>query len=480
VFTTPLTSRLSRALLLALLLALLAACGGGSQTSAPTSAPSGETSPGGKADPTAARAEEPTAAPETTGEARLVEATFAKQLGENQEPVDPTEEFYPDETIYLSLEFEGRPKEGVVSSEFFWGEESIASAEVNFADVNSGVLVSIGQSTFAGFNLTHENPLPISGNYRVESTLDGEPLGTYAFAVVPPEDAIASEVTEVTLAMGEDNFTPVDPTDQFVAEDEVYLVGSGNFGLQSWLKVEWYVDGELDDAGTKTLGPLEENLEDGGFSFYYRPDGGWPEGEHEAVLYVDDEQVGSYAFTVGALAQEPSGGITLGDSGDTTVQIEALETFSPESGLFTIEAPAGWEFSDNSNEVSANYAWTDPTGTAGIIISLYEDPSELSEADLIEQGTSFVESVFGSEPNFEIAEQTPQSDGSVLIAWTATPDIDGPVDLVGLTYIEQREDKVSLLNVLMPADEYEALWDAAFNQIVNSYRIDPSVDIIVE
>lgn len=63
----------------------------------------------------------------------------------------------------------------MVKSEFFLGDESIAAAEVDFADVNSGVLLSLGQSTFAGFNLSHENPLPVSDEYRVESSLNGEP-----------------------------------------------------------------------------------------------------------------------------------------------------------------------------------------------------------------------------------------------------------------------------------------------------------------
>jgi hypothetical protein len=407
--------------------------------------------------------------PETTGEAKLVAATFAKQLGDNQEPIDPTESFYPDETIFLSLEFEGRPKEGTVKSEFFWGDESIASAEVDFADANSGVLFSIGESTFAGFNLTHENPLPISGNYRVESTLNGEKLGTYAFAVVPPADALETRVDEVTLAKdADDNFNPIDPTATFVVDDTVYIVGRGDFGKLSWLRINWLVDGELDEAGTQELGPLEEDAADTGFSFHYRPDGGWPEGEHEAVLYVNDEKVDSYSFTIGT-APEPIA---------TSLDIGALETFSPASGLFTIDVPSNWEFSDNSNEVSANYAWTAPEGTAGVIVSLYENPEAQDEAALITLGTEFVESVFGSEPEFEILETTPQSDGSVLIAWSATPDIDGPTPIVGLTYVEQREDKVSLLNALLPDADYDALWESHFETIVNSYKIDPSVDIV--
>jgi hypothetical protein len=410
-----------------------------------------------------------------SGDVKLVNATFAKSLSDNQEPVDPTDEFYPTETIYFSLEFDGRPKEGEVTSEFFLGDESIASASVDFADANSGVLISIGQSTFAGFNLTHENPLPISGDYRVESTLDGKKIGSFKFSVVPAADALPVNVSFATLAKGaEQDYTPIEPTDSFVAEDEVYLVGRGDFGVHSRLRIEWYVNGELDDAGSKVLGPLEENMADTGFSFYYRPDGGWAEGEHEAVLYVDDAKIESYAFTVGAAAVTPGGGVILGDP----VAIGDLQTFSPDTGLFTIDVPSDWEMSDNSNELSANYSWTSPSNTAGVIVSIYANPEAQDEEALTTLGSEFVESVFGSEPDFEITEKTPQSDGSVLIAWTATPEIDGAsVALVGLTYVEQRGDKISLLNALLPSDQYDALWDSHFNTIVNSYRIDPDAPI---
>lgn len=87
--------------------------------------------------------------------------------------------------------------------------------------------------------------------------------------------------------------------------------------------------------------------------------------------------------------------------------------------------------------------------------------------------------MFGPEPEFEILETTPQSDGSVLVAWTASPEINGaPLKLVGLTYVEQREDKISPLNALLLDAQYDELWDLHFQQIVNSYKIDPSVDIV--
>jgi hypothetical protein len=306
----PTLTALFRTAVAALILALLAACGGGgaaSPTAAPTAAPVNEqptNAPDSPAEPTEAPATEtppePTEEP-ATSEAKLQDATFAKELGESQEPIDPTDEFYPDETVYLSLQFEGRPKQGVVSATFYWNDDEIATTEVDLADANSGVFFSIGETTYVGFNLTHENPLPVSPNYRVETALDGEPLETYTYSIIPPADALPSEISEVVLAhSATDTYEPVDPATEFVAEDEVHLVGSGNLGKSTWLRVEWYVNGEMDEAGTREVGPLEEDLENGGFAFSFRPENGWPDGEHEAVLIINDEEVGRYPFTVGS------------------------------------------------------------------------------------------------------------------------------------------------------------------------------------
>lgn len=321
--STPARSALTglfRATAAALVVALLAACTGGTATptaapttapatAQPTEAPANTPEPTDEPEPTEEPTEEateepteePTTEPVAESDVKLVDATFAKELSENQEPIDPTEEFYPDETVYLSLQFEGRPEQGVVGATFFWKDQEIAGTEVDLADANSGVIISIGESTFVGFNLTHENPLPLSKDYRVETTLNGEPLETYTYSVVPPADAIPSEITEVVTAHdATDTYEAIDPATEFVAEDEVHLVGAGNFGKSTWLRVEWYVSGELDDAGTREVGPLEDNLEGGGFTFSFRPENGWPEGEHEAVLIMNDEEVGRYTFTVGS------------------------------------------------------------------------------------------------------------------------------------------------------------------------------------
>ncbi len=169
---------------------------------------------------------------------------------------------------------------------------------MDFADANSGVIFSVGESTYTGFSLTHENPFPISSDYTVEAFLDGELLGVYPFEVVPPAEAIPSEITEMVLAEGaDDDYNPINPTTMFAPDQEVYLVGYGTFGLMTGIQVDWYVHGELAEEGTRSL-IFEENVEDSGIVFFFVPEGGWPVGEHEAVLTMDGVEVGTYAFVV--------------------------------------------------------------------------------------------------------------------------------------------------------------------------------------
>lgn len=241
---------------------------------------------------------EETELPQPEAAIQILEATFAHGLGEEMQPVDPGADFGPDETIYLSLRIKGRPKEGMVSARFYWQDTLIAEASVDLADVSGGVIFSIGEDTYVGYTLTHEEPFPLGEGYRAEVSYNDQTLATYPFHVVPPPEAIPSHITAVTLARGaDDNYNPIDATTTFVPDEAVYLVGRGDLGLATWLQGEWYVGGQLDDAGTRSL-TLEENASDSGFVFYYLPEGGWPAGEHFVVLTMNGVEVGRYTFTV--------------------------------------------------------------------------------------------------------------------------------------------------------------------------------------
>jgi hypothetical protein len=281
-------------LLIALLFLPVLACGNGDE---PTPAPViiEVTPPPDQPAPTPTPEAPPPTEPATGIEVK--EVTFAHGLTEEMQPVDPGSDFGPTETIYLSVRLKGRPKEGVVAARFYWRDNAIAEAEVDLGDVNSGLIFSIGEDTYVGYTLTHENPFPVSEGYRAEVFYNGEALGTYDFRVVPPAEAIPTQITSVTLAKGADeNYDPVEPATTFTNAEGVYLVGHGDLGIATWLQAEWYVNGQLDEAGTRNLS-LDENAADVGFAFSYLPEGGWPAGEHFVVLTVNGEEIGRYAFT---------------------------------------------------------------------------------------------------------------------------------------------------------------------------------------
>jgi hypothetical protein len=475
--TMPLSLRpraIMRLFTTALLTVLLAACGGGGSTPAATLAPRATEAPDATEAPKPTEKPEPTAEP--TGSIKVTNVVFAKKLSENMEPEEIAEDnrYTPNEPIAISIEIDGRPKEGVIEANFYWQEQQLDSAKVDLSDANGDVIFSIGQSTFVGFTLTPTSLWPISKDFRVEVSIDGEPLDTYTYEVVAEKGSVKTEVLEVVLAQGADEqYSPIDPTTEFSPDQEVFLVGNGNFAKGTWMRGEWYVDGKLDEAGTRLLGPLTEDLEATGFAFSFRPDGGWSEGEHEIALTVNDKELGRYTFIITSTptVSDPVpavGGVTIGD----------LESYDFSTGLFTIEVPANWEVIDNSDSSSVSVAWTAPEGNAAIFVSLLTSADELSAEDLTTFGNDYVTGVFGEDPGFELSDVEEQSDGSMLVPFTVAPEINGEtIELYGLTYVEQRGDKLSILTVVFPNEQQQELWDAAFEQIVNSYRIDDSVPI---
>jgi len=272
----------------------LAACGGApAATDAPkpaaTSAPQ---QPAATVAPTPA----PTSPP--AADAKLVKAVFAKSLDANQAPVDPAEEFQGDQPIAFSLQFSGRPRSGKVSATWLFRNEKIADASVDFADVNSGVIASIGQDTFAGFKLTPKGRLPVGEGYSVNVTFDGQPIGSFKFKIAPPPDALPSVIKTAVLAEDADaRYRAINQATEFKPDQKVVLVGVADFGIYSWMEVKWYVNGKLDEAGTRNAS-LQESKADVPFAFSYLPTGGWPDGKHEVVLIMNGKEVGRYAFTV--------------------------------------------------------------------------------------------------------------------------------------------------------------------------------------
>lgn len=169
---------------------------------------------------------------------------------------------------------------------------------MDFATVNSHVILSIGECTYVGFSLKPSSTLPISNKYRVETFLDGKPIGTYPFAVVPPADAIPSKIIEANLAKGvDDKRAPVQSATQFAAGKKVYLAVRADLGNGTAVEVNWYVNGKLSPEGTRSIS-ASRNVPNTRFYFACLPAGGWKKGKNEAVLIMNGNEAGRYAFNV--------------------------------------------------------------------------------------------------------------------------------------------------------------------------------------
>ena len=230
----------------------------------------------------------------------IKKATFAKGVSKDFKAESPGTSFLGKETIFLLLEFSGRPKKGTVESIWRFRETEVARTQIDLASVNSGVLVSFGQNTFVKFFFTPEpaSPLPVGPAYDVVVNIDGTRAGVYKFNVSPPKGAGPTKLGKVVLAKGvTDTFRPVGQATAFGRADTVNLAFTGEFGNASWIEATWKVAGKVDPAGTRSL-TFQENLTGQYGAFSFIPKGSWPVGKHSVALVVNGVTAGTYSFTV--------------------------------------------------------------------------------------------------------------------------------------------------------------------------------------
>ncbi|HLF25573.1 MAG TPA: hypothetical protein VJG32_04505 [Anaerolineae bacterium] len=157
------------------------------------------------------------------------------------------------------------------------------------------------------------------------------------------------------------------------------------------------------------------------------------------------------------------------------VVIGELTTYTYTTGLFSIGIPADWRITDNSRPGEAIVLWTDPTENGLIVVDVFQERQQQSEAELVQFLEDYLQDAFQSEPDFRLNEPIPQTDGSVLIVWSYTAEASGGITtpLLGNSFIEQRDDKVSLLTTVVPEAQFETLRPAT-DTILNSYQLEPS------
>ncbi len=159
------------------------------------------------------------------------------------------------------------------------------------------------------------------------------------------------------------------------------------------------------------------------------------------------------------------------------VVINRLEVYQHPSGLFSLEVPAGWIFQDSSQPDEVINSWTDANINAVVVIDIFETEESLSSQELRQRLRELIGELFGSEPQFQIADQSPQADGSVRVSWSYLVRVaDGSGILQGRSLIEQRGNKIVILSIAYPEAQEVQLADV-FNRIITSRRINAAVSV---
>jgi len=109
---------------------------------------------------------------------------LAKGVTEEYEPVDPTTQFAPMDSIYAILELKGRPSSGTITAKWYLGSDLMVEVPYDLATVNEGILFSIGENTYIKFYIEPNEPLPVSTDYRLELYSGDTKIGQYPFSVV--------------------------------------------------------------------------------------------------------------------------------------------------------------------------------------------------------------------------------------------------------------------------------------------------------
>ncbi len=168
-----------------ILVLLLGACGGGQPSPTPQ-----------------APAETPT--PEQAQPLEVLNVTFAHGLTEEMAPIDPGNEFQPEENVYLSVKLKGVQKKGRVRAVFFKGKEEFAETTVDLAKEMEGLIFAVGGNTYVGFTLKPTSPLPPGDDYGAKVYVNDDLVGVYTFKVVgEAASAPAEEETPAPKETGE-------------------------------------------------------------------------------------------------------------------------------------------------------------------------------------------------------------------------------------------------------------------------------------
>lgn len=239
---------------------------------------------------------------------KIVKATFAKSLTPNQEPAQPAQVDaagrgtfeVTDEKLYISLALADLPHKGFLLFEVLHKDTpQVRAVLADFAQVPAAARAR--SPVFLGTYWEPEARI-ISDQYvfafyfKPDEQSAPQPLGRYGLSIVPPAGALRSRIASVVLTGGATpTHDPLPAPAQFGFNQPVYLVMRGDLGKGSHLSVQWDRGGQ---GMTQSI-HLTQNQKDQKFSLYFLPETGWSTGDHQATVFLNDQEVGRYTFRVG-------------------------------------------------------------------------------------------------------------------------------------------------------------------------------------
>jgi TolB protein len=246
------------------------------------------------------------------GPPSVEKAVLATGLDADYKAVEATSTYTPAQTFYLSVKVSNLEKGAVVKAEWFLRGKSIKEQEYTAEKSGSG---------YVGFSLEPDKSWPI-GDYRADVYLGSEKVQQAKFSVVPPESAIPSKISRVTLAKGVDkDYNPIEPTVTFQTGDQVFAVINGDLGLYSQVRGEWILNGKVADKNVLTF-TAHENATD--TALFFRLDPPLPLGTQQVKIYLDGKLERALDFSV----VEKAAGATA-----TPEAVEAQPTTASKGGV---------------------------------------------------------------------------------------------------------------------------------------------------
>ena len=232
---------------------------------------------------------------------KIVKATFAKSLTPNQEPAQPapvdpagrgTFEV-TDEKLYISLALASLPPKGWLLFEVLHKDTpQVRAVLADFAQVPAAARAR--SPVFLGTYWEPEariisDQFVFAFYFKADEQAAPQLLGRYGLCIVPPTGALKSRIASVVLTGGATpTHDPLPAPAQFAFNQPVYLVMHGDLGKGSHLSVQWDRGGE----GMSQSIHLTQNQKDQKFTLYFVPEVGWAAGDHQATIFLDDQEVG--------------------------------------------------------------------------------------------------------------------------------------------------------------------------------------------